>query len=276
MNASPYSRELDVARALALDAGRLILGYHRTGLTVDRKAGDEPVTRADREASDLILAGLARAFPDDVLISEEGPDDTRRLEPSRRVWYIDPLDGTRDFIHGRDGFAVMIGLVVDGRPRVGAVYQPTSTRLYLAATGAGATLVEAGVTRALACSTVSEAGSIRMVSSRSHRTDEVERVKTRLGVADELQIGSVGIKLGLIALGERDLYVNPGSRCKAWDTCAPEAILDAAGGRLTDLRGRPVRYDALELAHGGGLVATNGLLHAQVLARLAELFPTLA
>src|SRR5262249_56405972 len=96
--------------------GALVLNYFGTGVAVDVKAGDEPVTRADREASELIVAGLRAGFPDDVIISEEAADDPRRLGGPGRVWFIDPLDGTRDFIHGRHGFSVMIGLVLGAPP----------------------------------------------------------------------------------------------------------------------------------------------------------------
>jgi 3'-phosphoadenosine 5'-phosphosulfate (PAPS) 3'-phosphatase len=130
-------RELAVAGSLARDAGALILGYFGTNLTVDSKQGNEPVTRADREASELIVRGLRDAFPDDVIISEEAPDDARRLDARNRVWFVDPLDGTRDFIRGRKGFAVMIGLCVDGRPTCGAVFQPHGARLYTASAETG-------------------------------------------------------------------------------------------------------------------------------------------
>ena len=270
---TPFARELEVARELAVAAGKLILGYFGTDLEVDRKAGDEPVTRADREASELILAGLARAFPDDVRISEEAPDDPRRSAGADRIWFVDPLDGTRDFIKGQPGFAVMIGLCVAGRPRVGVVYQPIGERLFAAAPGAGCRLSEAAGARALACSPTSDLARIRLVASRSHRTAKIDEVKSALGIADELNIGSVGLKLGLIALGERDLYVNPSSRSKAWDTCAPEVILREAGGTLTDLWGEPLRYLAPDLWNRRGLCASNGVLHQAVLARLRPLFP---
>src|SRR5215470_2177464 len=111
-----FERELTVAEDLARRAGRLILGYFGTGLSVEKKTGDEPVTRADREASELIVAGLRAGFPDDIVVSEEAPDDPQRLGGGRRVWFVDPLDGTRDFIRGRHGFAVMIGLCDGARP----------------------------------------------------------------------------------------------------------------------------------------------------------------
>jgi 3'(2'), 5'-bisphosphate nucleotidase len=274
MSAS-LDHELEVARELALRAGALILSYRGTGVSVDLKPGDEPVTRADREASEMIVTGLRAAFPGDVIISEEAPDDPRRLARGVRVWFIDPLDGTKDFIKGRQGFAVMIGLCVDARPVLGAVYQPVGGRLFLAAPGYGARLWsnEDEEERRLQVSDVSDLAGIRLVASASHRTDEIDKVKSALGIDDELNIGSVGLKLGLIALAERDLYVNPSSKSKMWDTCAPEAILGEAGGRITDLYGKPLAYDAQDLWHRRGLLASNGYLHEPVLARLRTLFP---
>jgi 3'(2'), 5'-bisphosphate nucleotidase len=264
--------ELGVAAELARRAGALVLRYFGTGVEVEAKAGNEPVTRADREASELIVAGLRARFPDDVLISEEAADDPRRIDPRHRVWFVDPLDGTRDFIRGRHGFSVMIGLVISGRPQLGVVYQPQGDRLYLAAPGRGSVLVDERGERRLHCSDLTDLGRIRLVASRSHRTPEIDRVKQLLGIEDEMNIGSVGLKLGLIALGERDLYVNPSSRSSAWDTCAPEALLVHAGGRITDLAGAPLRYDTAELRNLRGLVASNGRIHDEVVRRLGPLF----
>lgn len=269
-----WTRELEVATAVAREAGALILRYFGTDLAVDKKAGDEPVTRADREASELIVKTLAAAFPDDVIVSEEAADDARRLQPGRRVWFVDPLDGTRDFIKQRHGFAVMIGLAIDGRPKVGVVYQPVGDHLFYAAPAVGTWLVDDGgaTRRRLACSTIADPGQLRLVASRSHRTPEIDAVKTALGIKDELNIGSVGLKLGLIALAERDLYVNPSSKSSAWDTCAPEALLVEAGGRITDLAGAPLRYDVPQLKNERGLLASNGVSHDAVVAKLAPLF----
>jgi 3'(2'), 5'-bisphosphate nucleotidase len=186
---------------------------------------------------------------------------------------VDPIDGTRDFIRGRDGFAVMIGLCVQARPVLGVVYQPTAARLYWATVDGGAWLAEGGgARRLLRVSEVREPSRIRLVASRSHRTPVIDEVRRILQIEDELNIGSVGLKLGLIACGERDLYVNPSSHSSAWDTCAPEAILAAAGGRLTDLEGHPLRYDAEDVRNRKGLIASNGVLHAAVIERLAPLF----
>jgi 3'(2'), 5'-bisphosphate nucleotidase len=255
--------ELACALDLARAAGEEVMKLRGGELGVEMKPGNEPVTIADRRASDLIVAGLVARFPGDPIISEESPAGA--LAPER-MWLVDPIDGTKDFIRGSDGFSIMIGLVRGGRPVLGVVHQPAVGRTFWA-TPDGA-FVDG---QPLAVSAVREAGEARLVASASHRTPDIDRVKQTLGIADEQNVGSVGVKLALIAMGARDLYVNPTAKTKAWDTCAPEAILVRAGGRLTDLFGAPVDY-ASELRQVRGLVASNGHVHDEVVAKLAPLF----
>lgn len=261
-----YQHELTVASQLALEAGHLLMTLRHTALDVQLKGEDDPVTQADIAASALIVEGLNRAFPDDVVISEEAPDDPQRLEHPR-VWFIDPLDGTKDFIAGEPGFCVMIGLAVRHRPTLGVIYQPVTGRLYSAASGHAATVTHHDLTLRLQVATGKD---IRMVVSRTHRSDRLNRLKAALGVKDEQRIGSVGVKVGLIAMGERDLYINPSAKTKAWDTCAPEAILTGAGGRLTDFKGHPLHYGQPDLANPKGLIASNGIIHERVLAAIQD------
>ncbi len=269
---SPYQRELQTAIELAQSAGTLVVALRADGLEVDYKSGQEPVTLADRQASSDIVDGLRRAFPQDVVVSEELEVDERRLT-AKRVWYVDPIDGTRDYIRGDDGFAVMIGLCVDGTPTVGVVHQPTRGRTYFAAPGVAPQVAHGDRCEPLLVSTTDDPAQIRLAASASHRSEDIDRVKTQLGIRDELNVGSVGLKLCLIAAGSRDLYVNPQAKTKAWDTCAPEVILRAAGGELTDLHGRPVDYLAEDLRHHDGLVGSNKVLHATVIRQLDRLFP---
>lgn len=266
-----FTRELEVAERLAREAGALILRMRSPDIEVDFKAGDEPVTEADRSASRLILQGLIAAFPDDVHISEENADDLRRLA-AERVWYVDPIDGTKDFIRGHEGFAVMIGLAVGHRPVLGVVYEPVHDRIFRAADGEAWFQARSKPPRRLEVSTVTDSAEIRLVASKSNRTRKIDEVKSALGIRDELNVGSVGLKLCLIALAERDLYVNPSSHSKVWDTCAPEAILRAAGGRITDVHGQPLHYDQQDVHRRDGLVASNGHVHDEVIARLGPLF----
>lgn len=274
---TPLGAELRVARRLARAAGQVVMDIRERGqdaLQVERKAEDEPVTIADRAASELIVAGLEAAFPADLVISEEragGLDDAARAG-TRRVWFVDPIDGTKDFIRGAEGFAVMIGLCERGRPVLGVVYQPTAGGTFWAAPALGAWFARGdGPPRRLRVEPRDDVGTLRLVASASHRTHATDQVKTALGITDERNIGSVGIKLALIALGERDLYVNPTPKCKAWDTCAPQAIIEAAGGVLTDGHGDALPYDRVDLGGPRGLVACGRAAHAAVLARLAQL-----
>jgi 3'(2'), 5'-bisphosphate nucleotidase len=261
-------RELARAIELAREAGAVVKRMQRGELAVEMKPGDEPVTVADRTASELIVAGLADSFPADPIVSEELPPAPSALG-APRFWLVDPIDGTKDFIRGEDGYSVMIGLVQDGRPTRGVVYQPAFDRLFFG-TPAGAFVTFQGQTARMTVSGVASTDGIRLVASKSHRSDEIDRVKHELRIANELNIGSVGIKLCVIAEGSRDLYVNPASKTKAWDTCAPEAILVPAGGRLSDLFGAPIDYT--ELAHPRGLVGSNGHVHDAVVAKLTPVF----
>jgi 3'(2'), 5'-bisphosphate nucleotidase len=266
-------RELDTAVALARRAGEGIRALHGTGLAVENKADESPVTQADREANALIVGGLEAAFPDDAILSEELPDDGSRIGRTR-VWMVDPLDGTKDFIRGREGFAVMIGLLDGASPALGVVYQPIGDKLYFATRGGGAFMQRGdGAAARIGVSDVRDPSQIRMVASKSHRTETIDRVRAELGISDELNVGSVGLKLGLIAEGLRDLYVNPAGHSKLWDACGPEAILVEAGGRLSDLRGELIDYRGAELGNTRGLIASNGVLHDEVVRRLSALFP---
>jgi 3'(2'), 5'-bisphosphate nucleotidase len=266
-----FSRELDVAHAAALEAAALVQTFRTPGLRVDHKHEGEPVTEADIAASALIVNRLRAAFPDDAILSEELPDDGSRLRASR-VWMVDPIDGTRDFIRGENGYAVMIGLCIDGRPQVGVVSQPATGITWAGAVGETAWREEPGGARTpLHPSDRKEGPGIRLVASKSHRTHDIDLFRKALGIGDEINVGGVGLKVAMVADGDRDLYVYPGSRTKVWDSCAPEAIITAAGGKLTDTYGAPLTYTDPDLHNRKGLIASNGRLHDLVVNTIALL-----
>jgi 3'(2'), 5'-bisphosphate nucleotidase len=269
-----YEREVEVARRLAREAGALALEYYDRPLHVEQKISshdDEPVTEADRAANALIVAGIRHEFPDDGILAEESVDTERRLGKSR-VWMIDPLDGTNGFI-ARDGdFAVQIGLALDGEAVMGVVYQPLPDLLYWAARGAGTWIERPGLEIERARVTDhDDIAKMRMAASRTHRSPRLERVVHSLGIKEEVQRGSVGIKIGLIIERQCDLYVHLSSHTKQWDTCAPEIILTEAGGRLTDLFGFPLGYNSPDVHNRNGIVASNSAAHEDVISRLAPL-----
>jgi 3'(2'), 5'-bisphosphate nucleotidase len=264
------SQELDVARAVALEAAAVVASFQGRPLGVEHKAGGEPVSLADIASSNLIVARLRHAFPDDAILSEELPDNPQRLTASR-VWMIDPIDGTSDFVRGEPGYVVMIGLVVEGRPRLGVVVQPSTRTQWSGAVGMGAWKETPAAKRTPIRVATADPTTIRLVSSKSHRTEYYARFAQALGITDEMRLGSVGLKVALIAEGSRDLYAYPGGQTKIWDSCAPEAILTAAGGRLTDSDGKELCYTDLALPNPRGIVASNGLVHDRALNAIAKL-----
>jgi 3'(2'), 5'-bisphosphate nucleotidase len=256
-------RELEVAKKLALEAGTILMDYYRQGTSVDWKAPGDPVTAADRDASQLIVGGLRREFPQHGVLCEEEPDDLSRLQRSD-VWMIDPMDGTREFIEHRGEFAVQIGLVVKGTPVVGVVYQPTTKKLYYAAAGLGAFLETSGTATSLHVSTEEVASRLIIVESRSHRSARVQAIRQRMRIKESILTGSVGLKVGIVCEGRAHVYVHTGSRTHLWDTCGPEAILREAGGRITDVYNAPLRYDLSETRNMHGIVVTNAVIHDRV------------
>jgi 3'(2'), 5'-bisphosphate nucleotidase len=267
--ANDLQHELEVALRLAQKAGDLILGYYRTGLAVECKEGREPVTEADRAADALITAGLRSDFPKDGLLTEESHDDLSRLE-KERVWIVDPLDGTTEFINETGEFAVQIALTMGGQPVLGVVYQPTSRQLYYAVQGRGAHQVCRDETRRLHVSTEADPTRMCLVASRSHYSNLIEAARLRLGIREVNRMGSAGLKVGMIAQGLCDLYLAT-TLWKEWDVCAPHILLLEAGGNLTDLCGERIVYNKAEVTGCQGLVASNGLAHAGIVEVLARL-----
>ena len=268
----PLARELAVAIRLARAAGAAALAYYGGPLRIVHKSeNDDPVTQADHAANDVIVRGLQAEFPEDGLLSEESVDTVRRLDLAR-VWIVDPLDGTNGFISGNGDFAVQIGLAVEGAPALGVVYLPDTDVLYYAARGHGAWVVRPETEpERPRVSGESEPARMRLAVSRTHRSPKMDTVVRAFGFKEEVARGSVGIKIGLIVERQCDLYIHLSPRTKQWDTCAPEAILREAGGRLTDLWGEPYRYNTEDVQNRNGLVATNAAAHPAVIARLAPL-----
>jgi len=263
------SRELDIARRLAQEAAALVRRFAEQPIAVQYKDAGEPVTQADLAASALIVGRLAQEFPGDAILSEELPDDGSRLGKPR-VWMVDPIDGTRDFIRGEAGYVVMIGLCLDGRPALGVVAHPSTGAVWSGVVGQGAWRDQPDGTRApVRPSALAEPRGVRIVVSQSRRSPRIDAFRRALGVTDEMSVGSVGLKVALVSQGERDLYLYPGEQTKLWDTCGPEAILTAAGGRMSDLDGRPLVYSKADLNNRSGVVASNGPLHDHAIQALA-------
>lgn len=264
-------REIDEVLRIARLASDCVARVYATPFTVEMKGPGDPVTAADREANEIICRAIEASFPGDSILAEESvPDDpaeiARRVAASR-VWFVDPLDGTREFAARNGEFAVMIGLAVHGRATLGVLVLPVTGQALVGRVGEGAFLeAPTGSRTPLRVSDTADPRAATLVVSRSHRPAIVSPVVDRLGIGRVMPCGSVGMKVARIALGAADLYVHGGAGTKRWDSCAPEAVLCGAGGRFTDLGGHAIDYGSPELRLRHGILASNGVLHDAVLA----------
>jgi 3'(2'), 5'-bisphosphate nucleotidase len=265
--------ELEAAITLARKAGAAVLEHYALEIISENKIGlddrSEPVTEADREASRIIVEGLADSFPNDAILSEEEVDESVGRLASERVWIIDPIDGTAGFIKKDGDFAVQIGLAENGNATVGVVFLPAYQTMYYASRGNGAFIVKHdSEPLRLNVSTTTDLGEMNIAVSRDHRSPNMSRILTELGLKKEIGRGSVGVKIGMIAEQTCDLYIHLSHRTKFWDTCGPQVILEEAGGKITDLFGSEFRYNIGNVMNLNGIVASNGVSHEKVLTRL--------
>ena len=247
--------DLALAVSCAHAAARAIVDVKAVARTHhDTKADASPVTATDL-AADRVIRSLLNTTGD-VIVTEEAW--TKATVPARgRVWIVDPLDGTRDFVAGSAEYVVQVALVVDGVPRVGVVCQPETMRTWRG-------LVDGERSR---CERVDADGSVhacvlrddddtppapRLVVSVSHPSRGIETLAQQLRAA-VMPRGSVGLKIGALVDGEADVYATDSTHIKVWDTAAPAAVLVAAGGVMTSMSGTELRYD-------GGLVHDDGVL----------------
>lgn len=265
---SEFAEEARVASDVARQAGKAILEVYASRFDVRYKGPDDPVTDADLRAEEIIVEALRREFPQDGIVSEERPvsQDARRKS---RVWYVDPLDGTGEFVAHTGEFSVIIGLVESGLPKFGMIYRPIDNLLFSGVRDESAWMVRGEEQpRRAWVSAHTPPHPLRLAVSRSHRHPLIDRIKSRLGNATEIPCGSVGSKVSLLVSGQADAYVEPTSYTSRWDVCGPEAILRGAGGFMSDMAGGPIRYDTPEIRNTKGFVATNRACHGEMLAAI--------
>lgn len=245
---------------------------YATDFTVEYKGPRDPITLADRQANALICGRLAEQFPGAPIVAEESDagtfGDWRHAE---RTFFVDPVDGTLEFVARNGDFAVMIGLAERGKATAGVVVAPTSGRAWVGALGVGAWQIDAqGQKRELRVSKTALLSEATLMVSRSHRRASLDRLVESVRPRQVIARGGAGLKAAAVAEGEADLYVQPGRAGQRWDACAPDAIVRAAGGRFTDTYGDDIDYRAESLVNDRGFVVTNGVLHDQVLALFRE------
>lgn len=255
---------IDAAEA----AGRAILEVRASASLEVRQKVDGPVTAADLASNALLEPRLRILVADAGWLSEETADSTARLSQTR-VWVVDPLDGTQEFIQGTADFGVSIALVEAGRPLLGVLHFPVSGETLWARHGAGAFERSGGQERPL---NVDPSPRPQRLSVRwaDLRKPWMEPFKEALGIVRLKPVGSTIRKLAAVARGETQAYVTPTFRPFQWDVCAGDLIIEEAGGLVTDLEGEVCRYNGAEASAMHGMVASSSAVHATLLAELQQ------
>jgi 3'(2'), 5'-bisphosphate nucleotidase len=245
---SPLARFL---AETAQDAGRLILKHYAEGTAARAKADESPVTAADEDAEHLILERLRAREPQTPIVAEEEVAAGRLPKIGRRFFLVDPLDGTKEFISKNGEFTVNIALIEDGHPVCGVVLAPAKGRMFLGDGPNGAYELAAPEDLPVNFDTAERVRArhapddgMVAVASRSHRDEKTDAFLAKYRIANLISAGS-SLKLCLVATGEADIYPRIG-RTMEWDIAAGHAVLAAAGGRVTDLEGRPLLYGKTE------------------------------
>jgi len=248
---TPVQTDAELARSVALAAGAVLRGLCVRGACPDAELGD----RGDMDANALILRLLHAARPDDFILSEEAADDGARCA-ARRVWVVDPLDGTREFRERRDDWAVHIGLSIDGVPVTGAVALPAENRVF--------------VSDDLPMMPPPAPLRPRMVVSRSRAHPIVVQVAEAIG-ADLVPMGSAGAKAMAVVRGDAEIYLHAGGQYE-WDNCAPVAVALAAGLHASRIDGSTLVYNCRDPLLPDVLICRPEYA-AQVLAAVAVANP---
>lgn len=240
--------------AIAREAATAILQVYRSDFDVERKADASPLTAADMAAHRCIVAGLALLTPDIPVLSEESAH-TVPLSQRRqwsRLWVVDPLDGTREFVKRNGEFTVNIALVEDGVPVFGVILAPVGGALWHGTRWQGAWRCEGDTKRAIRVR-VPATLPLRIAASRSHLDPRTAALMERIGDTESVAMGS-SLKFCLLAEGGMDVYPRFAPTSE-WDTAAGQAILEAAGGVLLDPHGRPFRYNQRDTLLNGDFIA---------------------
>jgi len=259
---SSFAPEMSLAIEAALSASEQIMRVYNTRFTHDIKDDKEPVTEADIASDKVIHKILSREGY--LILSEESADSPDRLDKIR-VWIVDPLDGTSDFVNKTGEFSVMIALVENHIPILGVVFRPTDNTLYIAQKDKGAYKRINEEWHKMLVSSTNDLTKIKAVVSRHHLSKKEELFLEKLGISDFIQMGSAGLKIAEIGAGRADLYFSMTGKMKQWDTAAAHCIIKESGGKITDMLGNDLIYNTKDVFHKNGILVTNNLIHDKIL-----------
>ena len=240
---------------IAIHAGNAIMDvYGSDDFDVETKNDESPLTRADLAANTVIVDALEKLTPNIPILSEESakaPYETRKTWT--QFWLVDPLDGTKEFIKRNGEFTVNIALVENGKPILGVVYAPVLERTYFAAEGVGAFIKTKGEAAKEIRTADFNNEKLKIVASRSHAGPDLQGFLDNIGDYEVVSMGS-SLKLCLVAEGKAHLYPRLGPTME-WDTAAAHAVVNIAGGQVTNLENKPLTYNKEDLLNPYFMVA---------------------
>ncbi len=255
--------ETELAISAIRKASKAVMEIYNSKFTTSLKDGNEPITEADLKSNQIILNSLSES--NHPILSEESQDDLEKRLDSKKVWIVDPLDGTTDFVNKTGEFTIMIALVEDHIPILGVISNPSQNTLYIAQKGQGAYSVSNDdLWKKLEVTTTDEFKNCKVVGSRFHQSDKERNFLKELNISQFTSRGS-SLKAIDICLAKADLYFTFTSKMKQWDTCASNCIVTEAGGKFTDMNGNTLKYNIEKLNHENGLLVTNGLIHNKII-----------
>ena len=259
--------EFEIAQEAAIGAGREIIKIYSKNFSSKVKKDDSPITEADLKSNKVITKILSKTgYP---ILSEEAKDNKVRLKQNR-IWIVDPLDGTTDFVNRTGEFTVMIGLVEEKKPLLGVIYWPTENTLFVAHKGNGAWKFSNNSWERIWVSKVSQLNKCRAVGSRYHISDDEKALLNKLQITKFTNVGS-SLKVAKISSGSADVYLTTTNKMKEWDTCASYCIVSEAGGKMTDMNGNDLSYNNQNVYHQNGILVTNGLVHDKIVKEFQKL-----
>ena len=249
-----YNEELISAKVAARNAGKILMKYYQSDKNeVKMKGVDNPVTIADNEADQYLSNFLMGEFPNDGWLSEETVDTEERLNRDR-VWIVDPLDGTKEFIEGIPHFAVSIGFVYKGEPVVGVIYNPATDEMFSSQKGKGVYL---NGNKVIASQKNHLIDSSITVSRSEFKRNEWEPFRNDFKSIKP--IGSVAYKLALVSAGEYEIFATIAPK-NEWDICAGDCLISEAGGVFKTINDKKIIYNQKKTLVTDTIIATNSIL----------------
>ena len=247
-------------------AGDKILEIYETDFSTEKKEDDSPITQADIESNKILKEVLGETGI--TILSEEDTDDKKRLS-EEKVWIIDPLDGTTDFVNRTGEFTIMVGLVENQKSVLGLIYWPIKKKMYLAESGKGAFCYNEEWEK-IEVTMMAEMQNCHALVSRHHLSEKEKKLLDEMEISVVTSIGS-SLKVTEIASGEAEIYITTTDKMKQWDTCASNCIISEAGGKMTDISGKDMVYNTESVNHENGILVTNGSIHQDALVAVSRL-----